>query len=209
MRTPLLIPIAGLFLLSACNIARKPSAANFTTAINQYLAKHGQACTLIGRQFPVDVPRSGASNLSGLDAKLATLQDVGLVSETDTTAVVHGMLDPLRGPTPPQPVRRYELTAEGQRYFRQIQGIFGPSTGFCYGQKTVDSIVKWTEPEAALHSQAEVTYTYKIVNLAAWAERPDVQQVFPDIRATINETSKTNQIVGVQLTNKSWEVPGQ
>jgi hypothetical protein len=58
MRNLLLIPIAGLFLLSACNTARKPSAANFTTAINQYLAKHGQACALIGRQFPVDVPRS-------------------------------------------------------------------------------------------------------------------------------------------------------
>jgi len=209
MRNLRIILAVGLFVLSACNDAKKPSNANFTTAINQYLAKHGQVCTSIGRQFPVDVPRLGQSDLSGLGAKLTALEQTGLVSGTDTTAVVHGMLDPLRGPTPPQPVRRYELTAEGQKYFRQIQGIFGPSTGFCYGQKTVDSIVKWTEPEAALHSQAEVTYTYKIVNLAAWAERPDVQQVFPDIRATINETSKTNQIVGVQLTNKSWEVPGQ
>jgi hypothetical protein len=58
MRNLLLIPIAGLLLLSACNGTKKPSNANFTTAINQYLAKHGQACALIGRQFPVDVPRS-------------------------------------------------------------------------------------------------------------------------------------------------------
>ena len=115
MRKLLLIPIAGLFLLSACNTARKPSAANFTTAINQYLAKHGQACTAVGRQFPVDVPRSEHGDPSGLGAKLTTLQDAGLLSETDTTAVVHGLLDPLRGPAPPQPVRRYQLTAEGQK----------------------------------------------------------------------------------------------
>jgi hypothetical protein len=115
MRKLLLIPIAGLFLLSACNTARKPSAANFTTAINQYLAKHGQACTSIGRQFPVDVPKSVPGDSHGLDAKLASLQDAGLLSETDTTAVVHGLLDPLRGPAPPQPVRRYQLTAEGQK----------------------------------------------------------------------------------------------
>jgi len=206
MRNFLLIPIAGLFLLSACNTARKPSAANFTTAINQYLAKHGQACALIGRQFPVDVPRSGSSYLSGLDAKLATLQDAGLVSETDTTAVVHGLLDPLRGPAPPQPVRRYQLTAEGQKYFRQIPIAIGEAAGFCYGQKSVDSIVNWTQPNTA-SSQAEVTYTYKIVNLASWAERSDVQQAFPDIRNTIKGVSMTNQIVGVQLTSKGWEVP--
>lgn len=77
------------------------------------------------------------------------LADLKIVHpKTDTTAVVHRLLDPLRGPTPPQPVRCYQLTAEGQKYFRKIQGTFEPSTGFCYGQKTVDSIVKWTESEA-------------------------------------------------------------
>jgi|GEM_PF-3606228 hypothetical protein len=58
MRNLLLFAIAGLFLLSACDGTKKPSTANFTTAINQYLAKHGQACALMGRQFSVDVPRS-------------------------------------------------------------------------------------------------------------------------------------------------------
>jgi hypothetical protein len=206
MRNLLLIPIAGLFLLSACNTAREPNAANFTTAINQHLAKHGQACTTVGRQFPVDVPRSEHGDPSGLGAKLATLQQSGLVSETDTIAVVYGMLAPLRGPTPPQPVRRYQLTAEGQKYFRQIPVAIGEVAGFCYGQKSVDSIVNWTQPDTA-SSQAEITYTYKIVNLASWAARSDVQQAFPDIRDTIKGVSMTNQIVGVQLTSKGWEVP--
>lgn len=65
---------------------------------------------------------------------------------TETTAVVHGMLDPLRGSTPPQPVKCYELTEDGKKYFEQIPGTLGQTSGFCFVQKSVDSIVKWTEP---------------------------------------------------------------
>ena len=74
----------------------------------------------------------------------------------------------------------------------------------------VDSIVKWTEPmTTGPSSESEVTYTYKLVNLAAWAEQPGMQRAFPDIRTTISGASKTDRIAGLQLTNKGWEVPEQ
>jgi hypothetical protein len=210
MRHFYLVSMAGLLFLAACNDAKKPSEANLTKAIDQYLTKHGEACTVIGRQFPIDIPASKPTDQYGLGPQVVALQQAGLVSETDTTAVVHGMLDPLRGSTPPQPVKRYELTTEGKKYFRQVPGTFGQTNGLCYGQKTVDAIVKWTEPvTAGASSQTEVTYTYKIVNLAGWAERPDVQRAFPIIQATLTGASKITEIAGLQLTNKGWEVPGQ
>ncbi len=58
-------------------------------------------------------------------------------------------------------------------------------------------------------SQTEVTYTYKIVDAAPWAQRPEVQQAFPDIRTTVDGTSKTTEVAGLQLTSNGWEVPGQ
>ncbi len=207
MRVPAVISIAAIVLLVSCNDVRKPSRAHFTTAINQYLAKHGQTCTLVGRQFPVDVPRSELNDPSGIGAKLALLERVGLTSGIDTTAVIHGLLDSLRGPTPPQPVRRFQLTAKGQKYFQQVPSALGTTGAFCYGHKSVDSIVNWTEPETGTSSQAEVTYTYKIVGLASWAQRTDVQQAFPDIRTVIDEASRTNRVAGVQLTNNGWDVP--
>jgi hypothetical protein len=128
------------------------------------------------------------------------------VQATDTIAVVHGMLDPLRGSTPPKAVKRYELTAEGKKYFQQISATFG----HCYGQKSVDSIVKWTEPATVgTSSQTEVTYTYRIVDSASWAERSEVQQAFSDIQTTINGVSRTTEVAGLQLTSKGWEVPEQ
>jgi hypothetical protein len=204
MRSLRHITVAGVFLLAACDTGKKPSDANFTAAINQYLTTHDQACTSIGSPFPIDVPRLEQNGLSAVSSKMEALKRASLVHATDTTAVVPGLLDALRGTPRPQPVIHYQLTVDGQKYFRQIPGTFGQTGVFCYGEKTVDSIVKWTEGS---QSQAEVTYTYKIVNLAAWAERPDVQEVFPDIEVTVNGASKTNQIVGVQLTNKGWEVP--
>jgi hypothetical protein len=209
MRSLFLVPIAGLFFFVGCNDARKPSNANFTMAINQYLAKHGEVCTLIGGPFPINISKSEQHDPSGIGSRLAALEQAGLVHASETTAVVHSMLDPLRGSTPPQPVKRFDLTEEGNKYVRQIPGTFGQTSGFCYGQKSVDSIVKWTEPAAAgPNSQAEVVYTYKIPNLASWAEGSDVQGRFPDIRSVISGVSKTDQTVGLQLTDKGWEVPG-
>jgi hypothetical protein len=107
-------------------------------------------------------------------------------------------------------VKRYELTTDGRKYFQQIPGTLGQASGFCYGQKSVDSIVKWTEPATAgTSSQTEVTYTYRIVDSASWAQRSDVQQAFADIRTTVNGASKTTEVAGLQLTSKGWEVPGQ
>lgn len=210
MRRFYFVSIAGLLALTACNSTKQPSDANFTKAINDYLTKHGEACTVIGRQFPIDVPRSEQGGQYGIGPKLVTLERASLVQAIDTTAVVHGMLDPLRGSTPPQPVKRYELTADGKKYFQSIPGTFGQTSEFCYGQKNVDSIVKWTEPATAgTSSQTEVTYTYRIVDVASWAERPEVQQAFSDIRTTVNGASKTTAVAGLQLTSKGWEVPGQ
>ena len=202
--------ISCLFFLFGCNSARKPNSTNFTGAIDQYLEKQGQTCTSLGHEFPIDVRRSGPKDQYGLDPQLAALQAAGLVSEADTTAVVHGMLDAVRGMTPPQPVRRYQLTAEGQTYFREVPAAFGKTGGFCYGQKSVDSVFKWSEPVTADgRVRSEVMYTYKIVNLAAWAERSDIQQSFSDIRATVTGASRMNQTIGLQLTNDGWEVVGQ
>ncbi|HEY2471350.1 MAG TPA: hypothetical protein VGI45_26390, partial [Terracidiphilus sp.] len=143
---------ASLILLIACNSAKTPNEANFTKAINEYLAKHGSTCTVIGRQFPIDLPQSEQQEKFGIAPKLAALEQAGLVRATDTTAVVHGMLDPLRGSTPPQPVKRYELTADGQKYFQQIPTALGQTGALCYGRGRDDphgSPTGW--PEAVTH----------------------------------------------------------
>lgn len=196
--------ISSMVALTACNSAKKPSDANFRMAINQYLAKHGRACTWIGQAFPVDVSELEQKSPAGTGPEMAALEAAGLVRSSDTVVVTPGVF----GPGTPHRVKRYEPTAEGRRYFQQVAAVLGQSAGFCYGDKTVDAIVKWTEPvKAGPYSQTEVTYTYKIADLAPWAQRPDVQREFGDVRATINGISKSNEVIDLQVTNLGWEVP--
>lgn len=204
-----LILTAGLVLLVACNSPRTPNAENFTKAINQYLEEHGRACTPISRPFPIDIPASASQSQYGFGPQLTALQQAGLVSETNTTAAVHSMLDAVRGTTPPQPVRRYQLTAEGQNYLQQVPGTFGPTNGFCYGQKTVASILNWSSPVSMGDSlETEVNYTYKIVNLAPWARLPAIQQAFPDVGATVSGASKATQKITLRTTSAGWKASG-
>jgi hypothetical protein len=139
---------------------------------------------------------------------MAVLEAAGLVRSSDTVAVA--ATPNILGAGALRRVKRYEPTQVGKKYLQQAPGIFGQSAGFCYGDKTVDSIVKWTEPVTmGAGSQSEVSYTYKIANLAPWAERPDVQGEFGDIRTTVDGIAKSNEIAGLQLTNQGWEIPGQ
>jgi hypothetical protein len=157
----------------------------------------------------LDVPKREQSDQSGIAPKLTALEEASLVHASETTAVVNSVLDPLRGPAPPQPVRRYELTSEGKKYLKSMPGALGQTDYFCYGQKAVDSLVKWTEPiTSGTYSKSGVTNTYKIVSIAPWAEHPDVQRTFPDIKATLSGASRINQVAGLQLTTKGWEIPG-
>ena len=204
MRFRYLVFIATMLTVTACNSAKKPSDTNFRIAINQYLAKHGRACAWIGQAFPVDVSELEQKSQSGTGPEMAALEAAGLVRSSDTVAVTPGIFSSSTS----HRVKRYEPTAEGRRYFQQFTAVLSQSAGFCYGDKTVDAIVKWTEPaKAGPYSQAEVTYTYKIADLAPWAKQPDVQREFGDVRATINGISKSNEVIDLQLTNQGWEVP--
>ena len=206
MRRLSLAILASVLLVAACNSVKKPSNANFTKAINQYLQVHGQACTWIGQEFPVDVSESQLKPNFGIGSKMAVLEQAGLLQSTDTVVTVPEIF----GPSIQRRVKRYQPTAAGRQYLQRSQAPLGQSAGFCYGTKTVDSIVKWTEPTTfGSATQTEVTYTYKISSLAPWAKRTDIQNQFGDIRATIAGISKTDELAGLQLTNQGWEVPAR
>ena len=159
MRNFSLFLLAGVIALTACDNARKPSDTNFRKAIDQYLAKKGKACTWVVGSFPVDVSESEQKLQSGAASQMAVLEGTSLVRSSDTIATAQGIF----GPSAPRRVKRYEPTEEGKKYLQQIPGALGQRTGFCYGDKKVDSIVKWTEPVTmGASSQTVLTYTYKI-----------------------------------------------
>ena len=173
----ILFSLTAFLLLASCNNEKKPNAANFAKAIDQYLAKHGQVCVLVDQTFPANVTLPEQKQQTGIGPQTAALEQAGLVRGSNNMAVVHSLMDALSASPAPQPVRQFDLTDEGRKYFRQKLIGFGQAAEFCYGQKAVDSIVKWTEPTAkGPYTQSEVTYSYEVVNLAAWAPQPGIRK---------------------------------
>jgi hypothetical protein len=140
---------------------------------------------------------------------MATLEQAGLLQSTNTTAVVQNMANGLSlGPKKVEPVKRYTVSGEGQRYLQRVQTASGVSDGFCYGHERVNSIVNWTEPETqGSYTETTVTYTYKIPDVADWAKLPVVNQAFPSIGMTLDGAGK-NQSIPLHLTDKGWVVNG-
>jgi hypothetical protein len=209
MRQWIALIASSLMLFSGCNSSKKPTETNLRSSIDQYLLTQTRACVAVDGRFPLDVPAANWNDKSGEAAELAALEHAGLVQSSNTTAVVQSMANSLSlGPHKPQPVKRYTVSGEGQKYFQRVRGTFGQSDGFCYGHEKVDTIMNWTEPVTqGGYSETTVTYTYKIPDLAAWAKLPEVDQVFPSIGITLGAMGE-NQTIALRLTNKGWVVNG-
>lgn len=197
---------SGLILFSGCSNSKKPNETNLRNSIDQFLPTQNRACVTVDGQFPHDVP---VGDKSGEAAELAALEHAGLVQSVNTTAVVQSLANSLSlSSRKPEPVKRYTVSAEGQKYAQKILDASGRSDGFCYGHEKVASIVNWTEPETqGGYTETTVTYMGTVPNLAAWANLPEVQQAFPSIKATLSDVGQ-NQTVALHLTDKGWVVNG-
>jgi len=198
---------SSLVVLSGCSSSKKPNETNLRNTIDQYLPTQNRACVTVDGQFPIDVPAANWNDPSGQAAKLTALEHAGLVQSVNTTAVVQNMANALSlSPHKPEPVKRYTVSSEGEKYLQKILEGAGRFDGFCYGHEKVASIVNWTEPQTqGSYTETTVVYTGKVPDLAAWAKLPEMEQAFPSIKTTLDDMEK-NQTVALHLTNKGWVV---
>jgi len=204
---PWLALFSVLFLVS-CASKKDANEKNFSEALNSYLANKGQICLGIPSAWPVDLNEAERRSRMGRAAEMAALENAGLVRS-------HEMETEYTPPLSSRPVKtkvlRYELTDSGKTFYREkdrpaLAGNKLVQGDLCYGQQTLDRIVKWDGPTSVGESkQASVFYTYKIDNLAEWAKNPDIQRVFPGVVSTIDGAGKTVMNQALTLTSQGWE----
>ncbi len=171
----------GLALLSQ-SCSRDPRAAaeaNFKAAIQTRLDREPD-CISVG--LPSERP--DFQGRSPPDPELEALVRVGVVSRATTL-----VQPPFNTWVPGESQRklpdiRYDFTVKGRNYVpansRPMMAVmWPPSYKLCYGTPQMQNIVRFSEP-AALMGQivTEVTYTYRLRDVAPWALDPGVDQAF-------------------------------
>jgi hypothetical protein len=205
------LTLFSLLLLVSCASKKDANEKNFSEALNSFLAKKGQLCLGIPSAWPVDLNEAERRGGMGTAPEMAALEKAGLVRSHETETEY---TPPLSSRPVKTKVLRYELTDSGKTFYREkdrlaLAGNKQVQGDLCYGQQTLDKIVKWDGPTPAGDSkEASVIYTYKIENLAEWARNPDVQRVFPGIISTIDGAGRTQMNQALTLTSQGWQARG-
>lgn len=208
----------GALALSACGSKTDPNEKNFGVAMNQYFDKKGDLC-LNTKKWPVEVTqmdqRMAKSLQTGSFARMEALQAAGLVRGEDVDVEIMGIMGKPTGAK--VKVKQYSLT-DAAKPFAQTKdvdsiGLNGKTTiqqtDICWGKKGLDKIVKWEGPmKLGDYQEARLAYTYKVNGVAPWANNPDIQSAFPQIKNTLDGVSKTELKHAVKLTSLGWEAKG-
>ncbi len=190
---------------TSCTSKTAATKGNFKAAIQAQLDKN-PVC--ISASVPTEVPSFNGQ--LGPDKQLEPLVEVGLVNRSQAM-VRRASMDFMFGDRRPKqvPGYRYELSDLGKKYARtlphQMLGFGGSSANFCYGNRKVVEVVRYTQPGAAMGMTiSEVTYTWKLADIADWAKNPDVEKTYYTAQFLKVADTPQQATMDLVLSNDGW-----
>jgi len=202
----ILLVLSGALLLACGDDPKAANKANFEKALNAHYAKMKQ-CIKIGSKPNSDgVIQEFRTDASVQNEQLSlynSLVNLGLLEavtyQKDTrnfSGQVTGKVDWMG----------YKLSDKGKTYLRPLdldKGAF--STGvrqLCYGTPQVVEIVNFTEPAEEMGAKvSNVQYTYRLVDVASWANDPALTSQFEWLSERISSDSMAKDDDLVLTTN--------
>lgn len=198
-----LAPLAVSLALTACSSPRDVNPQNFAKSIDTFLEQMGPRCEgslqLPARSSDYD-PELQEEKLDMLSA----LAKVGLLHVAEETEKVRGW----RG-SRDEPVRVYTLTEAAKPFVQERPRtlLTSSSTDFCWGKVLVDRIVRWQGPKVqGDYQEVMVTFTFRVVDMPAWAQDPAIQSAFPMLRDKLGESGKKEVDIVLVLSTDGWRV---
>ena len=199
---------AALFVTACGNDPKAANEANFEAALNAHYAQMKQCIRVASAPNAEGIIQEFRTSGGVQDKQLSFyngLVDLGLLDavsyQKDTknfSGQVTGKADWVG----------YKFSENGKTYLRPAAletGAF--STGarqLCYGTPQVVEIVSFTEPAEAMGVKvSSVQYTYKLVDVAPWANEPALSKQYEWLpeRISAGQIAKDDDLV---LTDNGW-----
>lgn len=208
--------VLGATMLTACGSKEDANEKNFAAAMTQYFDHKGDLCLGVTR-WPLDLSeaevKSMDKNPNGQAAQMAALAAAGLVQGQDAEVEAVTLFGKPTGKM--LKVKRYTLTDNAKPFVQEREPLYRIGNesealqDLCWGKKALNKVEKWEGPMSlGEYQEALVIYTYKVDNVAEWAQMPEIQTVFPTVKRTLEGAAKTQARHGVKLTSEGWEPKG-
>ncbi|WP_175942293.1 hypothetical protein [Caballeronia sp. BCC1704] len=211
MRTSLLIAAVSVVLLAAaCGKKNDASESTLGDAISADMkTNRGLLCLNRSGRGPFTFPSTYSNrdlneySAAALREQLAALEKSGLIARTAAAAPANANAK--------QDGVTYSLTGEGQKYATETVRQAGDPNAtaesrvsmICYARVKLDKVTAWTEPDPTTH-RSDVTYTYKLDNVAPWADDRDIKRAFSDLTAADREAGETKLHVTLEQRPDGW-----
>lgn len=198
---PILISLVGTLLLTSCSSETDVNKENFANAINTVLHKRNLCFEDTDFSFPTSISAK-EKNGKKLIRKLDALHSAGLLSRRVETKKIER--PDLR--ISMHKAVRYELTVKGYNYVNTLKKEDKTFLQFCFAKPHVSEIKKFTPPKTKNgKTTTTVTYNYSITQVADWARKQSLLDVFPQVKREVdtleNPIEKTAKLV---LTKERW-----
>ena len=164
---------------------------NYKTAINNHYKASPTCIWSESKKFPVQAATSDDSKTEGYDA----LTQEGLLTRTTAEKKVFIVAS--------KQVNNYDLSDKGRTSWTPDSSQPGYGN-FCYGNREVTSIDNSTlGTNGAGAKTVDVSYHYKIADVAAWASSQQMKTAYPSIDAALG--SNPSDRATLVMTGDHWE----
>jgi len=184
-------PVLGAFALLAigCNNGINTNL-DYKTAINEHFKAFPACIWSQPKKLPVQATTADDAKTAGYDA----LTQEGLL--TRTTAEKKVLIISKQ-------VNNYDLSDKGRSLWTPDSSQPGYGN-FCYGHRevtSIDSSTPGTNGQGA--KTVDVTYHYRIADVASWANSQEMKTAFPGIATTLS--SNPSDRATLVMTGNHWE----
>jgi len=197
-----------LSVLTACNNPAAINGKNFSDAVEQHLQETGDLCLpFIAWPVDVDMQDATARPKNNMPEMMKIMESVGLVQSTE-------MMLPTQ-----KYVKRYTLTEYARPFLKEkiisgnipqrypLKAISNKKKYpvLCWGKMALKDIEQWHVETLISENEANVSYTYRIADMASWADDKGMRWAFPSIVTTMRDQDKIHKIQ-LRRTGVAWEV---
>jgi hypothetical protein len=212
MRTSLLIAAVGVsvsLLFAACGKKNDASESSLGEAISADMkTNRGLLCLNRSGRGPYTFPSAYTDrdlneySAAALREQLGALEKAGLIARAAPTSA---------NANAKQNGVAYNLTGNGQKYAVETARQPGDPNAtadsrvwmLCYARVKLDKVAGWTEPDPTAH-RSDVTFTYKLEDVASWMDDRDIKRAFPEVTAADRESGETKLHVTLEQRPDGW-----